>query len=185
MLSQALSLLVPLALFGTANTAPTSLSVAPRAPEICYDNENASLLCYNPPDNDPQDVNVTDVAYIAAYLRAYGAQVRTGRLFSMAAGDAPDCGEWSLYSYGSALALAKHINSSLDTSVLYADIATTIDGGPNATPEQQANSLLGCSTSGGSFGVQVNTSNPTYTGPTYPAGYSTDGMIIKIVSSGV
>ncbi|KAI0861162.1 hypothetical protein F4860DRAFT_180299 [Xylaria cubensis] len=183
MLSHILSLILPLALFGRAHTAPSRISVT-RAAEVCYDTETANLICYNPPDGDPQDVAIEDVAYIAAYLRAYGAQIRTGRLFNMAAADAPDCGEWSVYAHGSALALAKHINSTVNTSVLFADIATTIDGGANATPEQQAASLIGCGTSGGSFGIQVNTSNPAYTVSTYPAGYTPGGMIIKIVSSG-
>ncbi|KAI1755068.1 hypothetical protein F4782DRAFT_489829 [Xylaria castorea] len=149
MLSQTLSLLLPLALFCRAHAAPSSLSVTARTAEVCYDTENADLICYNPPDGDPQDVAVEDVAYIAAYLRAYGAQTRTGRLFNMAAADAPDCGEWSVYAQGTALALTKHINSTVNTSVLFADIATTIDGGANATPAQQAASLIGCGTSGG------------------------------------
>ncbi|KAI0549665.1 hypothetical protein F4679DRAFT_546087 [Xylaria curta] len=183
MIAQILSLLIPLALFGRAHTAPSSISVT-RAAEVCYDTENTDLLCYNPPDGDPQDVAIEDVAYIAAYLRAYGAQIRTGRLFNMAAADAPDRGEWSVYAHGTALALTKHINSTVNTSVLFADIATTIDGGANATPAQQAASLIGCGTSGGSFGVQVNTSNPAYTASTYPGGYTPGGMIIKIVASG-
>ncbi|KAI1125537.1 hypothetical protein F5Y10DRAFT_294513 [Nemania abortiva] len=184
MLSQISFLLVPLALLGKAHAAPGSLQVSGRAPAICYDNENANLLCYNEPDGTPQDVAVADVAYIAAYLRAYGGQTKAGRLFTMAAADAPDCGEWSVYAYGTALALAKHLNNTVNSSVLFADIATTIDGGVNATPEQQAAALIGCGTSGGSLGVQYNDSNPAYTAATYPAGYTPDGILIKIVASG-
>ncbi|KAI6089594.1 hypothetical protein F4821DRAFT_58237 [Hypoxylon rubiginosum] len=178
--------IVPLALLGGAIAAPGPLAapIQDRSTRICYETETPSLLCYTAPDNTPQDVLIGDVTFIAAYLRAYGAQVRTGRLFSMAAADAPDCGEWLLYAHGTAQAFAKHIDNTINSSVLFADIATTIDGGANATPEQQAAALVGCSTDGGSLGVLVNTANPTYSGSTYPVGYNTSGIIIKIVASG-
>lgn len=178
--------LVPLALFGGAIAAPGPLpgSVEPRASRICYETETPSRLCYTAPDNVPQDVLVEDVVFIAAYLRSYGAQVRTGRLFNMAAADAPDCGEWLLYAHGTAQAFAKHLDNTINSSVLFADIATTIDGGANASPEQQAAALIGCDTDGGSLGVAVNTTNPTYSGSTYPVGYTTSGILIKIVASG-
>lgn len=150
----------------------------------CYDNEPTDLFCYVPPNGTPQDVEVDDVAFVAAYLRAYGAETRLGRLFSMAAIDAPDCGEWSLYSHGTAMAVAKHIDPDVDSSVLFADIARTIDGGANATPAQKENAIIGCLTNGGSLGVQVNTSAPAYTASSYPAGYVTSGLLIKVVWSG-
>ncbi|KAI1157564.1 hypothetical protein F5B18DRAFT_164078 [Nemania serpens] len=184
MLSQPLSLLIPLALLGTAHAAPGVLPVSPRAAQRCYNGEITDLLCYNPPDSDPQNVDAADVAHIASYLRAYGAQTRSGRLFNMAAADAPDCAEWSIYMHGTALALAKHINGSVDSSVLFADIATTIDGGANATSQQRAAALIGCSASGGSLGVQVNVADPAYAAVTYPAGYTPGGLLIKIVASG-
>ncbi|KAI0490351.1 hypothetical protein F4859DRAFT_508151 [Xylaria cf. heliscus] len=183
MLSQTLSLLVSLALAGTAHSAPGTPPVSARAAQICYDNENSRLLCYNPPDGKPQNVAISDVAYIASYLRAYGAQTKAGRLFNMAAADAPNCGEWSVYSHGTALVLAKHINNAVNSSVLFADIANTIDGGASATSEQQAARIIGCGTSGGSLSVQYNASNPAYTGSSYPAGYTPDGILIKIVAS--
>uniref|UniRef100_L2GCD3 Secreted protein n=1 Tax=Colletotrichum fructicola (strain Nara gc5) TaxID=1213859 RepID=L2GCD3_COLFN len=167
--------LVPMALFGGAMAAPSPIDPAVR---VCYATETPSQLCYTAPDNIPQDVQ-----FIASYLRSYGAQIRTGRLFNMAA-DAPDCGEWLVYAHGTAQAFAKHINNTVNSSVLFADIATTIDGGVGASEAQIATSLLGCGTDGGSLGVLVNTANPTYSGSTYPAGYVTDGIIIKIVASG-
>lgn len=173
--------LVPLALFGSAVAAPSSL---PGSLRTCYETETPSLLCYTEPDNVPQDVLVEDVVFIAAYLRSYGAQIRTGRLFNMAAADAPDCGEWLLYAHGTAQAFAKHIDNTVNSSVLFADIATTIDGGANANSTAQAAALIGCGTDGGSLGVAVNITNPTYSGPTYPAGYETSGILIKIVASG-
>lgn len=173
--------LVPMALFGGAIAAPSPIDPAVR---VCYATETPSQLCYTAPDNIPQDVLVEDVQFIASYLRSYGAQIRTGRLFNMAAADAPDCGEWLVYAHGTAQAFAKHINNTVNSSVLFADIATTIDGGVGASEAQIAASLLGCGTDGGSLGVLVNTANPTYSGSTYPAGYVTDGIIIKIVASG-
>ncbi|GKT58403.1 hypothetical protein ColTof4_12334 [Colletotrichum tofieldiae] len=177
---------VPLALLGGAIAAPNPLpgSVEGPAIRVCYETETPSQLCYTAPDNVPQDVLVEDVKFIAAYLRSYGAQIRTGRLFNMAATDAPDCGEWLIYAHGTAQAFAKHIDNTVNSSVLFADIASTIDGGVNANSTQQAAALIGCDTDGGSLGVAVNTANPTYSGSTYPAGYTTSGILIKIVASG-
>jgi hypothetical protein len=174
-----------LALLGAAIAAPSSpSSISPRKAEICYDGETSALLCYTAPDNTPQNVNVSDIAYIAAYLRAYGAQTRAGRLYSMSAADAPDCAEWVMFAHGSAQAVAKHINSAVNSSVLFADIANTIDGGAGATPAQQAAALIGCGTDGGSYGVVYNASNPAYRASTYPAGYTPDGILVKIVATG-
>ncbi|KAL2872836.1 uncharacterized protein BJX67DRAFT_376620 [Aspergillus lucknowensis] len=179
--------LIPLALLGGVIAVPAPLPdpVQGLAPRTCYETETPDLLCYTAPDNIPQDVLVEDVQFIAAYLRSYGAQIRTGRLLNMAAADAPDCGEWLLYGHGTAQAFAKHLNNTIDSSVLFADIATTIDGGADADESQQAAALVGCGTDGGSLGVLVNAANPTYSGETYPAGYTTEGILIKIVASGV
>ncbi|KAJ3491614.1 hypothetical protein NLG97_g5560 [Lecanicillium saksenae] len=149
------SLLSSLAMIHGATASVISL-----VPRTCFPTENGNQLCYRAPDNDPQGVDVKDVQFIASYLRAYGAGTRAGRLFSMAAKDTPDCAD-----------------------VLFADIATTIDGGPNATPEQQAAALIGCASDGGSLGVAVNASNPTYKGSTYPKGYVTKGILVKIVAT--
>ncbi|KAL3425261.1 hypothetical protein PVAG01_02052 [Phlyctema vagabunda] len=179
--------LVPLALLSGAMAAPNLVagSVEARAARICYATETPRQLCYTAPDNVPQDVALDDVTFIAAFLRSYGAETRAGRLFNMAAADAPDCGEWLLAAHGTAQAFAKHINNTVNSSVLFADIANTIDGGVNANTTQQAAALIGCGTDGGSLGVAVNASNPTYRGSTYPAGYTTSGILIKIVASGV
>jgi hypothetical protein len=178
--------LVPFALVGSAIASPNLLSgsIESRAARTCYATETPSHFCYTAPDNVPQDVLVDDVKFIAAFLRSYGAQIRQGRLFNMAAADAPDCGEWLLTAHGTAQAFAKHLNNTINSSVLFADIANTIDGGVNANPAQLAGSLIGCGTNGGSQGVLVNASNPTYSGSSFPKGYSTSGILIKIVASG-
>jgi hypothetical protein len=176
MFTQSLLHLVPLALLGTVIAAPSSRTPSPRAAQICYDNETTDLLCYTAPDNTPQDVAVTDVTYIAAYLRAYGAQTKAGRLFTMAAADAPDCAEWVIY------AIAKHIDSTVNSSVLFADIANTIDGGSGTSTT--TNALVTCGTDGGSLGVVYNATNPAYSASTYPVGYTPAGILVKIVATG-
>ncbi|OAA56342.1 hypothetical protein SPI_07953 [Niveomyces insectorum RCEF 264] len=149
------------------------------------DAETSKQFCYTADNGGtPQNVNTTDVAYVAAYLRAYGAQTKAGRQLTMTVADAADCAEWSLYTHGTVLATAKHIDSTLNSSVLYADIANTIDGGAGATPAQQAAAILGCGTAGGSLGVVYDPTNPQYNTATYLADdYTPGGILIKIVSS--
>ena len=99
--------------------------------------------------------------------------------------DGDDCPEWSLYSHGSVLITAKYLNSAVNSSVLYADIAPTIDGRSAATAAQQAAALIGCGTDGGSEGVLVNTTNPAYnTSTCLAAGYTPQGILVKVVASG-
>ncbi|KAH7369720.1 hypothetical protein BKA65DRAFT_521737 [Rhexocercosporidium sp. MPI-PUGE-AT-0058] len=148
--------------------------------------ESPTKLCYNAPGSTPQDVDIEDIQFVASYLRSYGAQTRAGRQFVMTAATAPDCAEWSLYSHGTVLATARHINSTANSSVLFADIANTIDGGVGATNAQKANALIGCGTDGGSLGVVYNASNAQYNTAAYLAnGYTPSGLIVKIVWSGV
>lgn len=152
--------------------------------EICYENEKPELHCYNGDGDVPQNVTVDDVTYIGKYLRAYGRQTKEGRLFTMTAQGAPDCAEWTLYARKSALALAKHIDSSKNSSVLFEDIATTIDGGPSAADPDKQKAIIGCLGSGGSLGVLINGANPAYSSDTYKkAGYTPDGILVKIVAN--
>ncbi|XXG95202.1 hypothetical protein Hte_001462 [Hypoxylon texense] len=164
-----------------ASATAASIPGAKRSTQICY-SETTELHCYSEPDDIPQDVTADDVKFVAAYLRSYGRQTRAGRLFTMKAADAPDCGEWSLYSRGTVAAYAKHLDNTVDSSVLFEDIATTIDGG-EATAVHQA-SIVDCLTEGGSLGVLVNATNAAYSAATYTsAGYTPQGILIKIVSS--
>ncbi|KFY16329.1 hypothetical protein V492_01415 [Pseudogymnoascus sp. VKM F-4246] len=152
----------------------------------CVDVETPVLTCYTEPDGVPQDVSVADITYVAAYLRAYGAQTKAGRQFTQTVDNAPDCAEWTLYQHGTVLALGKHIDSAVNSSVLFADIANTIDGGANATPEQQLEAIIGCATNGGSFGVVYNATNPQYNTAAYLANnYTPEGIVIKIVTAPV
>ncbi|OIW23585.1 hypothetical protein CONLIGDRAFT_637550 [Coniochaeta ligniaria NRRL 30616] len=165
--------------------AAASIRSSPRATQTCYASETKALLCYTAPDNTPQDITVADVTYVAAYLRSYGKQTKAGRLFTMNAADTPDCAEWSLYTRDTVTAIAKHVSASANSSVLFEDIANTIDGGASATDPQKKAAIIGCLSDGGSLGVVYNATNPAYNAATYKAaGYVPDGIIIKIVNSG-
>ncbi len=95
-----------------------------------------------------------------------------------------DCQEWTveLPGGGPIMVLAKHITPRYNSSILWEDIATTIDGGPTASANDVKSSLLGCGTHGGQVGVKVNASNPAYSADDYKAGKGrTEGIVIKIV----
>ncbi|KAI0098072.1 hypothetical protein GGR51DRAFT_439010 [Nemania sp. FL0031] len=159
--------------------------LAARVAASCDATEGPELFCYTDGDSIPQEVDVADVQFVASYLRSYGAQTQAGRQFVMLAADTPNCEEYTLYQRGTVLALGKHLVPTVNSSVLFADIANTIDGGASATPEQQMAALIGCAEAGGSFGVVYNASNPQYHTATYTSrGYTPDGILIKIVSSG-
>ncbi|CZT12304.1 hypothetical protein WAI453_001701 [Rhynchosporium graminicola] len=146
--------------------------------------DSAIKLCYDPPYELPQNVTVEDVQAVATYLRNYGLETKEGRQYTMTAEAAPACAEWTLYNSGTVIALAQHINTTADSSVLYADIANTIDGGASPTQEQREASLMGCRTSGGAVGVKYDAANPAYHTAAYLAkGYTPGGISIKIVSS--
>ncbi|KAK4121038.1 hypothetical protein N657DRAFT_658062 [Parathielavia appendiculata] len=84
---------------------------------------------------------------------------------------------------GTVLVLAKHINPRTNSSVTYYDLARTIDGGVDTTPEQRAASLLGaCGGNGGMKGVTVDTSDPTYSSPAYVSSKAKpQDIIVKLV----
>ncbi|KAK8102062.1 hypothetical protein PG984_015208 [Apiospora sp. TS-2023a] len=158
-----------------------AVSFAALANAACEDSEAPELFCYTDGDSVPQDVAIADVKYVASYLRSYGQQTKNGRQFVMLEADTPDCGEWSLYQRGSVLATAKHIVPDVNSSVLFTDIANTIDGGVG-TKKMQA--LVDCASAGGSFGVAFNASDPQYNTASYRAsGYTPNGILVKIVSS--
>lgn len=70
---------------------------------------------------------------------------------------------------------------SYDSSVLFEEIANTIDGGVGFIKRQ---GLWECGQDGGSYGVQVNTTAAAYTTPAYiAAGYKPSGIIVKIVAN--
>jgi hypothetical protein len=144
--------------------------------------EGAAVLCYSINGGTAQNLTIEDVEHAALYLR-YLADTNNNPLWTMS--PEFDCGEWTLPLFGAAtvLGLAKHINPRTRSSVTYYDLARTIDGGENATPEQRAASLLGaCGTNGGQLGVIVDLTNPAYSTPEYIAsGAKPQDIIIKLV----
>ncbi|CAK7203967.1 hypothetical protein SEUCBS139899_006717 [Sporothrix eucalyptigena] len=182
-ISRSLRLLI-LAITGSSAAPRVLPRVLPRASEICY-GESMSLFCYKEPNGTPQNVDVADVKYIGAYLRHYGRQnPNKPAFYTMLAPDTPDCAEWGLYTRGSAQALAKHIGEKTNTSVLYEDIANTIDGGESPTDASKAAAIIGCLSDGGSLGVLTNASNPAYHTTDYTSsGYTLSGILVKIVAA--
>lgn len=67
-------------------------------------------------------------------------------MLNMVPTKARNCAEWSLYTISTTMILGKHISPTLNSSVLFEDIANTIDGGnPSTNPAdaQVGASLLG------------------------------------------
>jgi len=161
----------------------SDLTTAPLQARDC-NGETAALFCYTEANGTPQNVDVADVNFIAKYLRSYGRQIKPGRFFTMNANDTQGCGEWSVYSRRNTLVTIKHIDDTIDSSVLFEDIATAIDGGERATPEEQQKALLGCGVDGGASGVQANLTNPAYSAESYvAAGYKSSGLLVKVVTN--
>lgn len=71
-------------------TGSASMALHPRT----CDGETTTLFCYTKENSQaPQNINVTDVAWIANYLRAYSPQIRPGRLWAMRANETQDSQE--------------------------------------------------------------------------------------------
>ncbi|RCI07761.1 hypothetical protein L249_5748 [Ophiocordyceps polyrhachis-furcata BCC 54312] len=80
----------------------------------------------------------------------------------------------------SVLVLTKQINPRIVSSVLYEDIANTIDGGDGAS----ADSLLACGSNGGQLGVKVNKKNSAYkTADFREKRLRNSGIIVKLVKN--
>ena len=98
--------------------------------------------------------------------------------------DTPACGEWSLYTHNTLQITATHLDTVHNSSVLFEDIANTLDGGVDATADQAAAALFGCGGDGGSMGVVVNATHPTYNSTAYvKLDAVAGGILIKVVSS--
>jgi hypothetical protein len=147
-------------------------------PRICYDSETTTLLCYNEETGViPQEVTVEDINFVASYLRSYGLQTRAGRLLTMGPAEVGTCDEWRLYQRGTVLAMAKHLDDTANSVVLFEDIAITIYGGEYGTYEDKAKAIVGCLADGGSLGVLVNSIHPAYKSATYVSNsYTPEGI---------
>jgi len=118
-----------------ASLGPVSMAMKTKA-DAC--GEKATRVCYGVDGGESQNIDVEDVTYAENFLRYIGPN-NNDAMWTMAS--TMDCAEWTLpLPEGSAiLALAKHINPQYNSSVLYEDIATTINGDPNATSGDQKN----------------------------------------------
>ena len=159
--------------------------LASQAAADCYDSETPKLMCYTAANGTPQNVAVADITYIAGYLRNYGRKNPPG-LWTMPAeapSDFPNCDEWSVYVRRSALVVAKHIDPTVNSSILFEDIATALDGGEKAPADAAAAAIIGCKTDGGAKGY-YNATNPAYKTLAYNQTYATPaGILIKVVAA--
>lgn len=146
--------------------------------------EGEQKICYGVHGGQSQDVDPEDVQYVAEYLRSLGKDNEgMDKFWTMP--KSIDCAEWSLpvYNAGTVLALAKHTNNRVQSSILYEDLAAAIDGGKNSADKGQ-NELMGCGKKGGQMGVKANTSNPLYSSDEYKkTGSKPEGIVIKIVKA--
>ncbi|CAG9994298.1 unnamed protein product [Clonostachys byssicola] len=161
-------------------TAAFALVAARVASAECFAWDQPALHCYNGPWDSPQDVSVEDVTYIGNYLRAHG--LHDNKFWSMPAEDKVDCQEWEVYTYKTARLLAKHINPKANSSVLFEDIANTIDGG--ASRDEVGPAIIQCLADGGFAGVIFNPLNHLYNTDEYKKEYKTpEGILLKIVTT--
>lgn len=157
-------------------------SLRPRA--LC--SEGVDLICYGVNNGGtPQALDPDDVAYVASYLRFVGSQ-NSGKdaRWTMPAEDAESCSEWGLPVPGSGtvLALAKHVDPTVTTSILYEDLANTIDGGEDGA--DAATALVECGANGGQKGAVYDAANDEYNTDEYKAsGATPEGIVIKLVKN--
>jgi len=147
--------------------------------QIC--DEGSKLVCYGKPSGESQNINLDDLEYAAWEFRRLSED---GPAFwTMPANITKrGCDEWMMFEIGTVLALAKHTNNRITSSVSFDDIADTIDGGPEATPEQREKAIMGCGGNGGQLLVQVKPDNPAYQTEKYKAtGGTPKDILIKIV----
>ncbi|KAG6015198.1 hypothetical protein E4U54_004009 [Claviceps lovelessii] len=142
-------------------------------------------VCYGIAGGESQHLDPEDIQYVADYLRFVGENNEgAAKFWTMP--KAVDCAEWSLPipGAGTVLALAEHINARISSSILYEDIASTIDGGKDATGDEKKASLAGCGSNGGQLGVKANKANPLYNTVEYAKlGAFPEGIVIKLVKA--
>ncbi|KAG5913499.1 hypothetical protein E4U42_001114 [Claviceps africana] len=146
--------------------------------------ETTDRICYGVDGGESQRLLADDVRYVADYLRHVGrSNEGAAQFWTMPSG--PDCAEWTLPipGAGSVLALAKHIDPKVNSSVLYEDLARAVDGGEDASPAEAAEALLGsCGTHGGQKGVEANLLDPLYHTKEYvKSGAVPRGVLVKLV----
>lgn len=160
--------------------APVLALAASAVNAECFDWDKPALHCYNGGWDTPQDLTIDDVTYVGNYLRAHG--LHSSNFLTMPAEAAQSCEEWELYTHGTVKVLAKHITPGANSSVLYEDIANTIDGG--ASRDEVGPAIIQCLADGGFAGVIVDTKNPAYNTEEYKEKKLVpEGILIKVVTT--
>ncbi|KAK3347124.1 hypothetical protein B0T25DRAFT_593013 [Lasiosphaeria hispida] len=145
--------------------------------------EGTQRVCYGAPDGTPQNIDPDDLEYLAASIRNDARKDPNKLAFlNMLPNSNFQCEEWTIASEGTVLVLVKHTSARLNTTVLYEDIANTLDGGEKATADQKKSSILGCGKNGGQLGLVYDKNNKAYNTETYKAWKATpSGLVIKVV----
>ncbi|KAM0326098.1 hypothetical protein ACHAQA_006691 [Verticillium albo-atrum] len=181
------SKVLSLATLGVALASVVSAHPAEPAPAFLQTRqscvEGKTKICYGVSGGVSQGLDVEELEYLASYLRFVG-QSNSGLNAFYHMPTATTCQEWAipLPDGATTLVLAKHVSPFVKSSVLYEDIASTIDGGEEATSAQRSKALIGCAKNGGQMGVAVNTANAAYKSAEFKASKAkADGIVIKLV----
>lgn len=178
-------------------TSPSAFPVVPMPasrpaftpPDLPSCGEGVELACFGGASTAvvaAQDLDTADLAKAAAYLRNV-ADALDDPYWTMDAEQ--QCSEWPVElggAGGSVRLLAKHVDCGVKSSVLYRDLARTIDGGgDSATSDQKAASLMGaCGRRGGMVEVATDVENSAYnTLRYYSSGAKPWGIVLKVVKS--
>jgi hypothetical protein len=154
------------------------ITIASASPALLFRqscDEGNKRVCYGIDGGTSQNLDPADVEYVASYLRFVGeSNTEANARWTMPASGSA-CEEWAIAvpGAGTVLALAKHTTPFVATSVLYDDLASTIDA---------IGGILECNESGGQMPVMVNKTNPAYSSAEYKATKARpDGITIKLV----
>lgn len=162
-------------------SGPHMFKTLPRA--TC--SEGTARICYGVGNSGtPQKLDADDIAYAASYVLKYIGSENTGAAARWTMPVEKGCSEWALPvdGAGTVLALAKHVEPTFNSAVLYEYLASTIEGGENGAKASTA--LVKCGANGGQMGVVYNATNPAYNTAEYKKSKATPkGIVIKLVRS--
>ncbi|OAA32591.1 hypothetical protein AAL_00056 [Moelleriella libera RCEF 2490] len=145
----------------------------------------SNRVCYGTEAGSSQGIDVTDVQLAADYLR-FRASLNESEPQYLTMGRGPTCVEELVPGPGGGglTVVAKHIDPSVESSVLLTDIADAIDGGEMASPDERERALIGCAEKGGQGGIKIDPNNPAYNTREYKSRNATPGgIIVKLVRS--
>lgn len=166
---------------GMLITAGVAAAAALDPLQSCF--EGTNLVCYGLPGGTSQNISVDDLQFAADTIRFNGQSSDPPGFYTMPANPSlSGCDEWTVLDSGTVRVLAKHTSNIVNSSVLLEDMATTIDGGPDATDTDKQKAIIHCAEHGGQLVVKVNTSNPAYSSADYKSsGNKPSEMLVKVV----